>query len=336
MWFSVDNVSVIYEDTAMSHRIYESPTHDEQSLKAKPTRAPFGYFGAKQTIARRIIETFPEHNAWVEGFCGSAALTLAKKPVPIEVINDIDKQIVNLFSQLRENSDALCRAVELTPYARDEFVLARDHTTNGASADVEPVEQARRFLVATMMTVNGTMNAGSGWSYSQSYARQGREARVNRWCNLPRRIEKAVERLRGVRVENRDAREIVEMFEDRPATLVYLDPPYYTKRKHTYVIDAQDAAFHQDLLKKCTTARCMLVISGYQNELYEEILTPDIGWERRSIGTSTRDTTGKIYSRTEVLWMNSVFLEAKKNESLPLTLTQQEIEQNKVNPPRKI
>lgn len=336
MWFSVENVCAIHGDIAMRHRRYDSPTHDEQSLKAKPTRAPFGYFGAKQTIAQRIIETFPQHNAWVEGFCGSAALTLAKKPVPIEVINDIDKQIVNLFSQLRENSDALCRAVELTPYARDEFVLARDHITNGASADLEPLEKARRFLVATMMTVNGTMNAGSGWSYSQSYARQGREARVNRWCNLPQRLEKAVERLRGVRVENRDAREIVEMFEDRPATLVYLDPPYFTKRKHTYVIDAQDAAFHQDLLQKCTKARCMLVISGYQNELYEKILTSGMGWESRTIGTSTRDTTGKIYCRTEVLWMNSVFLEAKKNESLPLTLTQQEIELNKVNPPRKI
>ena len=227
----------------MSRREYVTPTHDEQSLKAKPTRAPFGYYGAKQTIAQKIIKTLPPHNAWVEGFCGSAALTLCKQSVPIEVINDRDKQIVNLFSQLRDNAEALCRAVELTPYAREEFLLARDHVTKEELADIDPLEQARRFLVATMMTVNGTMDTRSGWSYSQSYARGGREARVNRWCNLPDRLEKVVERLRGIRVENRDARELVDMFGDRPATLMYLDPPYFTKRWHGYIIDAREEEF---------------------------------------------------------------------------------------------
>ena len=104
---------------------YETPTHTKDTLKAKPVRAPFGYYGAKLRIARQVVRTLPPHNAWVEGFCGSAALTLAKKPVPIEVINDQDGQIVNLFNQLRSNTQALCRAVALTPYAREEFQLSR-------------------------------------------------------------------------------------------------------------------------------------------------------------------------------------------------------------------
>ncbi len=318
----------------MSRREYVTPTHDEQSLKAKPTRAPFGYYGAKQTIAQKIIKTLPPHNAWVEGFCGSAALTLCKKSVPIEVINDRDKQIVNLFSQLRDNAEALCRAVELTPYAREEFLLARDHVMKEKLADIDPLEQARRFLVATMMTVNGTIGTRSGWSYSQSYARGGREARVNRWCNLPDRLEKVVERLRGIRVENRDARELVDMFGDRPATLMYLDPPYFTKRGHGYIIDAREEEFHQKLLKKCLKARCMLLISGYQNNLYDELLTSKQGWKKTKIETTTRDTTGKDYSRTEILWMNPVFVKAKKSGKLPLRLTRREKEERKINPSR--
>ena len=43
----------------------------------------FGYYGAKVRIASQIINSLPPHNAWVEAFCGSAALTLAKKPAPI-------------------------------------------------------------------------------------------------------------------------------------------------------------------------------------------------------------------------------------------------------------
>src|SRR6267378_4005945 len=115
------------------------------------TKPPFGYYGAKQRIATRIIDSLPPHNCWVEAFCGSAAITLAKPPVPIEVINDLDDEVVNVFEQLRTNSDALCKAVTLTPYAFDEFHSAR----NGARPQ-DPLERARQFLVATMMTVNST------------------------------------------------------------------------------------------------------------------------------------------------------------------------------------
>ncbi len=312
-------------------KAYVTPTHTDASIKAKPVRAPFGYYGAKQRLARRIVETLPPHNAWVEGFCGSAALTLAKKPVPIEVINDLDGQIVNLFEQLRTNSKALCEAVSLTPYAREEFETARE-----AEDGLHPLERARRFLVATMMTVNATYgSASSGFSFSQSYARGGKEARVNRWYNLPERLDKVVERLRGVRVENRDACELLRMIADRPATLVYLDPPYYTKRDHRYIIDANDRQFHADLLKECRKSRCMLLISGYQNDLYDEFLTPGKGWTKSEIETHTRDTTGKDYARTEVLWMNASYCKAQKTGRIPIRLTKKERQENKVNPSRK-
>src|SRR4051812_42918265 len=158
-------------------RLYTKTTHTAASLRAKPAKSPFGYYGAKLRIAQKIIGRLPPHNAWVEAFCGSAAITLAKKPVPIEVINDIDGEIVNLFDQLRSNPAALCCSVALTPYARGEFEDSR-RPVNGVSN----LERARRFLVRSMMTVNATVGSTHcGFSFSQSYAREGREARVNRW-----------------------------------------------------------------------------------------------------------------------------------------------------------
>lgn len=246
-------------------------------------------------------------------------------------INDLDGQIVNLFDQLRNNAEVLCRAVALTPYSRGEFQFSRE-----PHEGLEPLERARRFLVATMMTVNATIGSSHcGFSYSQSYARGGKEARVNRWYNLPARLEKVVERLRGIRVENRDACELLKMFADRPATLMYLDSPYYTKRAHRYVIDANDRQFHADLLAICQKAKCMLLISGYQNDLYEEMLTPEKGWTKWTIETHTRDTTGKDYARTEILWMNAQFQRAKREDKIPIRLTKKEQKENKLNPPRK-
>ena len=294
-------------------------------------RAPFGYYGAKLRIVSKIVNGLPPHNAWVELFCGSAALTLAKKPAPIEVINDLNGEIVNVFQQLRDNSEALCRAIALTPYARAEFLHARNSVL-----PKNPLERARRFLVDTMMTVNGTYkHASAGFSFSQSYTRSGKEARVNRWYNLPDRLENVVERLRDVRIENKDARELLKMFSNRPATLVYLDPPYFVKRSHGYVIDATEESFHKELLKICLKARCMVFISGYDNPLYHSLLVEKGGWTRETIQTKTRDTSGKDYDRTEILWKNSLFMKALRNDRVPIRLSNKEKKEKKINPIRK-
>jgi DNA adenine methylase len=295
----------------------------------KRVKPPFGYYGAKQRIASQIIRMMPPHHAWVEAFCGSSAITLAKRAVPIEVINDKNGEIVNLFEQLRTNLDGLCRAITLTPYAREEFLKAR---TPGER--LSRVERARRFLVTSMMTVNGTQSTRCGFSFSSSYARQGTEARVSRWNNLPARLAKVAERLRHTRVENRDARELVEMFLKRPATLIYLDPPYFVKREHEYVIDANDKVFHQELLRLCKKAKCMILLSGYDTPLYNEMLTAKDGWEQRAIKTNTRDTTGQDYARREILWLNKHFVAAANSKQVPIMLTKQELKEKKINPER--
>lgn len=296
------------------------------------TKPAFGYYGAKQRMATKIIAMLPPHNAWVEAFCGSAAITLAKPAAPIEVINDLDDNVTNVFEQLRNNSEKLCKAIALTPYSRAEFEAARF----GPRSDI-PLERARQFLVATMMTVNSTVGTSnsSGFSYSQSFARSGMEARVSRWFHLPERLAHVAERLRTIRIEKRDARELVRLFSDRPATLMYLDPPYFVKRAHSYVIDAKDEPFHLELLKLCCRSRAMILISGYGNKLYDSILTKKNGWTKTTIDTHTRDTTGKDYARTEVLWQNEQFVIAKKTGKFQLRLTKAELKENKINPPRK-
>ena len=309
---------------------YTIQTHSEDSLRVKPSKAPFGYFGAKLRISKQIIDQLPPHHAWVEGFCGSAAVTFAKAPVPIEVINDIDGDVVNLFNQLRNNPEKLCNFVALTPYSRAEFQMARKREKG-----ISSLERARRFLVATMMTVNATYgSSNAGFSFSQSYARGNKEARVNRWYNLPERLESVVERLRGMRIENLDACDLVRMFNNRPATLMYLDPPYFTRRQHRYTIDANNIEFHLELLNACQQAQCMILISGYENDLYNTELTKKNGWDKRTIKTHTRGTSGKVSERTEVLWMNAQFTKAKKKNQVPIQLSVKERKENKLNPTR--
>lgn len=308
----------------------KKPIEKKTSTK-KRIRPPFGYFGSKNKLALRLCSNLPKHNAWVEAFCGSAAVTLAKKPVDIEVINDIDDQIINLFDQLRKNSEQLARAIFFTPYAREELRRARSRKQPKSK-----LEKARRFLVESMMAVNGVFGKErGGFSYSLTYAREKREARVNRWYKLPKRISEVVERLRNVRVENRDALKLLNDYLDKPATLMYLDPPYLADRTNGYNKDVNGEEFHGKLLKLANKAKCMIFISGYESKLYREQLSVRKGWSSRRISTTTKDSSGHSHKRTEIVWMNKHFKEALKTKRVPVTLTKREKRLNKINPPRK-
>ena len=101
------------------------------------------------------------------------------------------------------------------------------------------------------------------------------------------------------------------------------------------MIDENNLEFHSKLIKICRAARCMILISGYDNDLYSAMLTQEKGWTKQQIETHTRDTTGKDFARTEVLWMNSQFVKAKKANRVPIRLKAKERKQNKLNPSRK-
>jgi len=187
-----------------------------------------------------------------------------------------------------------------------------------------------------MFSVNGVFGKEKGgFSYSQSYSRNGKDARVNRWYNMSERLEKVVERLRWARVENKDAIELLVKFVNRPATLVYLDPPYLGERTEGYTNDANDEKYHLKMLKLAHKAKCMIFISGYEHDLYDDFLTKKKGWERKTIETITKDTKGQSHSRSEVVWMNKHYLKAIKEGKPSIRLTKKEQKENKVNPERK-
>ncbi len=71
-------------------------------------------------------------------------------------------------------------------------------------------------------------------------------------------------------------------------------------------------------------AKCMTFISGYDNELYQKALTKKKGWKSKKIKASTRDSSGKIHKRTEVLWMNKYFIKAQKAKRVPIKLTEKD------------
>jgi DNA adenine methylase len=207
-----------------------------------------------------------------------------------EVYNDLDDEVVNLFSVLRSpDANALIEALRLTPFASSEFYSAYDVTEN-------PLERARRTVVRSFM----------GFGSNGVHAKTGFRSNSNRsgttpsreWVNYPEALAAIVERMKGVAVLSLDAADVMASH-DGPETLHYVDPPYMpaTRDKgHDYAHEMTERD-HSDLLDFLKTLKGRVVLSGYPDQSYDDALG---GW-RRVDRAALADGARK---RTEVLWMN--------------------------------
>ncbi len=65
---------------------------------------PFIYYGGKVRLAPRIAAMLPEHTQYVEPFAGSLAVLLAKSPVRLETVNDLDGDLMLFWRVLRDRA----------------------------------------------------------------------------------------------------------------------------------------------------------------------------------------------------------------------------------------
>lgn len=246
------------------------------------------YPGGKWIISEWIIAHFPRHKVYCEPYFGSGAVFFRKEPTYIETINDIDGNIVNLFHVCREQPEALARAIEFTPFSREEFINCHDMT------DGDAVERARRTLVRYHQSFGTSNSSKNSWRNVQTY---GGPRCATMWNNLPEIIIECCERLKNAQIENINALELIKRYDDEN-TLIYCDPPYPqgTRKRKMYAHEMSDDE-HAELLLTLQRSRSKVIISSYDNELYNDMLD---GWR-----TDEKPTIAQMgRHRIEKIWMN--------------------------------
>lgn len=245
------------------------------------------YPGAKSRIADWICGYIPEHKVYLEPFAGSLAVLLNKQRCNIETVNDLDSDIVNFFSVLRDFPEELRRVIELTPFARDEYKSAFEQTD-------DKVERARRYCVRCWQGFGNSQLYNNGFKSGQ----QGQSPNpAVAWSELSQLMGEVTKRLKGVQIENLPALEILDRY-DTADVFIYADPPYLpgTRKSHLYKHE-MSYTDHIKLLNALVNHPGKVLISGYDNDVYNGILT---GWNKVN-----KDTTAEGgIKRTETLWMN--------------------------------
>lgn len=253
-------------------------------------KAVMKYPGSKWSIANWIISYMPPHHSYLEPFFGSGAVLFNKPRSNIETVNDLDGNVINLFEWIRKDPERLAREIYLTPYARQVYDSAF------VAVPENSFERAVNFYIRLNMGHGFRTNGEKvGWKNDV----QGRERAYasQDWCKLPEKIMMASERLRGVQIENKPALELIPRF-NYSKVLIYADPPYVLSTRHgkqyRHELDDKD---HADLLDVLLTHKGPVLLSGYDNGIYNERLK---GWHREETSCYSQ-----VCNKTkEILWMN--------------------------------
>jgi len=256
------------------------------------------YFGGKFRIAKWIVENLGDHRIYVEPFGGAASVLMKKPRSRVEVYNDIDDSVFSLFRVLsdQKKSKQLKIIVEATPYSRREFELAHVYHP-------DETEKARRLIVRSFMGfgADSATNLESKTGF-RSNSNKSNTSPAKDWINWPQYIPEFYERLKGVVIESKDAKEVMKA-QDSEQTVFYVDPPYslQTRRGGRYKHEMDDFD-HIELLNFLKTLNGKVVLSGYESDFYDDYL---IDWKK--ITKSTR--ADKAGARTECLWINKKEIE---------------------------
>jgi len=279
----------------------------------EPKVGPLGkiHGGKGDGKARMLAELHPDLDSFDKHVepCGGLASVKMNLDIPaagrIDIYNDINERLVNMFRQIRNNPEAMCIALQTTLYSEADFALANNPQHYEES---NPIEQARLTYIQYAMSFSGRMDQ---FSRTTKRIRRGMASEVSaHLTKIDETLPMIVEIVRRWSIENWDIATCIKKH-DGPKTMFYIDPPYMlgTRSKGAravYDYEMTDEQ-HEELLKVLQDVKGKVLLSGYYSELYQSKLKAP-QWHSYGFAVNNQ-ATGPGQPRpviTEHVWTNYV------------------------------
>ena len=219
-------------------------------------KPPICRVGGKSKLRKDIIELFPEHTCYIEPFFGAGWVYFGKEPSKIEVINDIDKELVNLFRMIKYHAPEVERLLEYEFSGRDIFEEYKNHSVQYLTE----VHRAIRFLYLITQSFGGK---GKNYGYGTS-TKPGQQIFLKDTLNELR------DRLKNTYVENLSFEEIIKKY-DREYSFFFCDPPYFKTSGYDNKFDEKDHIVLKDMLTNLK-GKFLLTLNDHEKvrEWYKE------------------------------------------------------------------
>lgn len=248
-----------------------------------------------------IIPMIPPSRVYVEPFGGGASILLNKPRAEIEVYNDLDDALVNLFQVVRDEEmfARFADVLQWTPSSRREF--ERAIKLHGDAAE-SAVKRAAMFYTMLNQSISGKRLASPG-----DWGRSRNDNFSDRWYLRQAKLGWIHARMKGVVLECRDALDVLQEW-DGDDTVFYCDPPYVleTRNQRKYYAVEPGDDYHEQLVDVLLAVRGMVVLSGYNHPVYDKLVKN--GWHVDLFGTNAMMDTasghGSKGKRVEMIYRN--------------------------------
>jgi DNA adenine methylase len=258
----------------------------------------FGYYGGKFSHLDLILALLPSnHTHYCEPFGGSAAVLINRDPAEVETYNDLDSEVSNFFTCLRDNGDELLRLISLTPSHAKNWSAPTLRTPDSAvwnGRDVSSFARARRAPAWRKPAARAAGHTASSHP-APEWPVQSRGG-----SGASRVSPEIVQRLQRVQIENAPAIEVIRRY-DSPATLFYCDPPYPHQARgdaKAYGFEMTDQE-HQELAAVLHRIEGAAAVSSYRCPLRDDLYHD---WTR--VDSPSHLCNSSKTTRIESVWVN--------------------------------
>lgn len=174
------------------------------------------WIGGKRRLADRIFPLFPRHSCYVEPFAGGAALYFLR-PVPaeVEVLNDVNGDLVNLYRVVQHHLEEFVRQFKWALSSRQVFKWLQETRPE----TLTDIQRAARFYYLQQSAFGGRVDG-------QSYGTATTQPPGLNLLRIEESLSAAHLRLSNTYIEHLTWQDCFRRY-DRPHTLFYCDPPYW-------------------------------------------------------------------------------------------------------------
>ncbi|OPD28852.1 DNA adenine methylase [Clostridium botulinum] len=197
-------------------------------------KPPISRMGGKSKLRKTIIEMIPDHECYIELFFGAGWVYFGKQPSKVEVINDIDKELINLFKMIKYHAPEIERLLQYEFSGRDIF----EEYKNYSIEYLTEIHRAVRFLYLISQSFASKMEA-------YGYATTSKPKPQIFYKNILKDLK---ERLRNTYVENLSFEKIIEKY-DRQYSFFFADPPYFETEGYSNEFGEKEHLLLRDNLK---------------------------------------------------------------------------------------
>ena len=222
---------------------YDSLEEREQTTLPRSNRSnsPFRYPGGKFYARRLILHEIPEHHFYCEPFAGGASVFFSKNKAKKSLLNDLDDDVINTLTQIRDAVEDLIALLDGIPASKDLHTYYKNEYQPKSD-----LERAFRWYYLNRTSYSGIMRVENCyWGYGRKYS-----MRPENW---PPHLRTVSDRLQGVELTSLDFEKVIDELPD--GAFAFVDPPYYDADQQKFYNCTFDEVDHHRL-SACLHRNC--------------------------------------------------------------------------------